>query len=112
MPEARKKQLQTSVEAVTALCVYLLSIASEKRIRSGSINSKNEVINEGIKSTLNTNEQAVLKLIAAAPEITKPEMKEKTGLSMSTVERTIKSLKGKGIIERVGSNKTGYWRII
>lgn len=77
-----------------------------------NVTIRNGVINEGIKSTLNANEQAVLKLIAAAPKITKHEMKEKTSLSMSTVERTIKSLKEKGIIERVGSNKTGRWRII
>ena len=28
-----------------------------------------------------------------------------------TIERTIKSLKEKGLIERVGSDKTGHWII-
>ena len=29
-----------------------------------------------------------------------------------TVQRGISSLKDKGIIERIGSNKKGYWKII
>lgn len=77
-------------------------------IRNGAING---AINEVIKSQLNDNEIAVLELISVFPKITKPEIKEKSGFSMSTVERTMKSLKSKGIIERVGSNKTGYWQI-
>ena len=28
-----------------------------------------------------------------------------------TIQRALDSLKAKGIIERVGSNKTGYWKI-
>ena len=40
------------------------------------------------------------------------QIQEKTNLSMSTVERTIKSLNKKGLIERVGSKKTGYWKVI
>lgn len=74
---------------------FMLNVTIRNGVINEGINDKNEVINEGIKSTLNANEQAVLKLIAAAPKITKHEMKEKTSLSMSTVERTIKSLKEK-----------------
>ena len=33
-------------------------------------------------------------------------------LGVSTTEKIISSLKEKGIIERVGSNKKGYWEII
>lgn len=65
---------------------FMLNVTIRNGVINEGINGKNEAISEGIKSTLNANEQAVLKLIAAAPKITKPEMKEKTGLSMSTVE--------------------------
>ena len=34
------------------------------------------------------------------------------GISIRGVDRAIKSLKDKGIIERMGSNKTGYWKVI
>lgn len=35
----------------------------------------------------------------------------KTSLSEPGVNKNLKQLKEKGIIERVGSNKTGYWKI-
>ena len=35
----------------------------------------------------------------------------KTSLSERGVKKNLKQLKEKGIIERVGSNKTGYWKI-
>ena len=33
-------------------------------------------------------------------------------IGLSTAKRKIKELKEKGIVERIGSNKTGYWKII
>ena len=91
---------------------FMLNVTIRNGVINEAINAKDEVINEVIKSSLNANELAVLKLISATPKITKPEMKEKMGLSMSTVERAIKTLKEKGIVKRVGSNKTGHWIII
>lgn len=91
---------------------FMLNVTIRNGVINEVINAKDEVINEAIKSSLNDNELAVLKLISTTPKITKPEMKEKMGLSMSTVERTIRTLKEKGIVTRVGSNKTGHWRII
>ena len=37
---------------------------------------------------------------------------EKIGKDKRTVERTIKTLKNQGYIERIGSDKTGYWKIL
>ncbi|MDR2814052.1 MAG: MarR family transcriptional regulator [Prevotellaceae bacterium] len=36
---------------------------------------------------------------------------EKTGRSRATIKRMVKRLKQEGFIARVGSDKTGYWRI-
>ena len=71
------------------------------------INDKNEVIND----TLSDNEQILYNVISVNPNITKLEMKAQTNLSMSTIDRNIKSLKEKGILQRVGSNKAGNWII-
>ena len=38
-------------------------------------------------------------------------MAEKLGISRKTVALRIKTLKEKGIIERIGSDKKGYWKI-
>jgi len=55
-------------------------------------------------------EQAVYTLIASEPGLTKKEMAERIGKSEATVQRAIACLTAFGRIERVGSNKTGYWR--
>ena len=50
-----------------------------------------------------------MKLDAA---ITTPKMVELLGLSRTTIQRAIKSLKEKEIICREGSDKTGKWIIL
>lgn len=39
------------------------------------------------------------------------EIAEKTGYSNATIKRHIQELKKLGLIERIGSDKTGYWKI-
>lgn len=35
----------------------------------------------------------------------------KTNFAHATIERAVKKLKEKALIERVGSDKTGYWKV-
>ncbi len=46
------------------------------------------------------------------PHITQPQLAETTGMGKTMIQVYISSLKREGFIERVGSNKTGYWRIL
>ncbi len=39
-------------------------------------------------------------------------MSERLKMSLSTVRRKIKVLRDNGKIERIGSDKTGHWKII
>ena len=43
--------------------------------------------------------------------MTNAELIVKTGKSQRTITRVLASLKGKGLITRIGSNKTGYWQV-
>lgn len=83
-------------------------------IRNGVINEMDGVISKVINGAINisASEQAVLTTIKKKPRITKVELQKETCLGKSTIDRAIKSLNEKCLIERVGSNKTGYWRII
>ena len=54
----------------------------------------------------------VLNEIEANPYITREKLENKYGRSSRTFQRVLDSLKEKKIIEREGSNKTGYWKII
>lgn len=44
--------------------------------------------------------------------ITANEVCEKTDFSRPTVERALKKLKYLEIIERIGSDKKGYWKVL
>lgn len=50
--------------------------------------------------------------IAENPYVTLPELSVKVGVSERSIKTHISLLKDAGLIERVGSNKSGYWTII
>lgn len=66
----------------------------------------------GDKKPLNENQKKVLKAIIDNPSITKPQIASRLSIGKSTVDRSLEVLKNNNLIERVGSNKTGYWKII
>lgn len=56
-------------------------------------------------------ERTLLSLLAEDPGYTMPQLSEKIGISRKTVAQRIKQLKEKGTIERIGSDRKGYWKI-
>lgn len=64
-----------------------------------------------VKSSNDTVNDTVLGLIKQNNKITATEIGEKLEISLSTAKRKIKELKEQGIIERIGSDKTGSWKI-
>ena len=62
-------------------------------------------------STNNGDINRVLLLLEKQPSITAKQMAEVLQISPRKVSRIIKELKEKEIIVRIGSNKTGYWKI-
>ena len=71
----------------------------------------NGMINGMIKGTINELEANVLSWLKEDPHLTVAELVEKSGKSLRTVNRILASLKNKGLLWRVGSNKTGYWKV-
>ena len=45
------------------------------------------------------------------PHITSVELIELTQLSKTSIYNIIKRLKEQGVIERIGSDKNGYWKV-
>ncbi len=70
------------------------------------------VINGRINGTISDFENKILDLLRKDNHITTKIIVEMSGKSIRTVNRAISSLKDKGLIERIGSNKTGYWKVI
>ena len=61
---------------------------------------------------LNISQIKVLAEIRNNPNITKPELMIKCDLGKTSIDNIIAFLRKNSIIERVGSNKTGYWKVI
>lgn len=56
--------------------------------------------------------RSVLHYLTQNPKANYKELADKTGISTATIKRHIQELKKMGIIERIGSDKTGYWKIM
>lgn len=68
--------------------------------------------NDTVKSDIDTVNDTVLHFIKQNNQITATEICKELNISLSTAKRRIKKLKESGKIERIGSDKTGHWRII
>ncbi len=74
--------------------------------RSDKVGDKNT------ESFLNHTQTRILAEIRNNPNITKPRLAEILKLGKTTIDKGIAVLKKHGYIERVGSNKSGYWKVL
>lgn len=72
------------------------------------LNEKNEVLNSG-KTEM---EIKVIKAILLSPRIKQKELAEQVGISVSTIQRTVKKLVKEGKIVRVNGKRDGYWKVL
>lgn len=70
----------------------------------------NAGVNAGVKLT--DTQQRVLELIESETSITQKELAKRLNKNESTIMRAIKKLKELNLIKRIGSDKTGYWKIL
>lgn len=56
--------------------------------------------------------EKILRLIKEKPQITTSELAKQSGLTPKGIEWNINSLKKKGIIERIGPDKGGHWKVV
>ena len=87
--------------------------------KNDTVKEKNDTVNDTVNSqndtlnnTLTPNQRQILDEIKVLPQITQQKLAEKMGLKRLQVSRIMKTLQEKGIIRRVGSDKTGHWEII
>lgn len=69
------------------------------------------IATEEIRKKYGRITEEIMRIIIENPESTAQIMAEKINVSNSTIEKNIAKLKKAGIIERVGSTKSGYWKI-
>ena len=72
--------------------------------------SINVGVNVGVN--LNKNERQIIELILNDPTLTAEKLSIEINKTKRTAERYLKSLQEKGYIERHGSDKNGYWKVL
>ena len=60
---------------------------------------------------LTPNRTRMISEIRNNPNITSSQLASVLGISTTAVEKNIRYLKDNGCIERIGSNKSGYWKV-
>ncbi|MCM1384396.1 MAG: winged helix-turn-helix domain-containing protein, partial [Lachnoclostridium sp.] len=71
----------------------------------------NDKVNDKVNDRVNDSEIVVLNLLYEDPAYTYAEIAKRADISRKTVAARMKSLQEKGIVERIGTNKKGYWKI-
>ena len=85
----------------------------EQTIRNYQASIEDEGLEPRVDVGINVgiNEQRVLELIRINNRITAKEIAESLSVSLRQGERIMAALKEKGLIKRVGSNKSGHWEL-
>lgn len=61
---------------------------------------------------MTSTDEYILKVLETNGRVTAVRIAEVLGISESTVRRSFRRLRVYGLIERIGSNKAGYWRVV
>ncbi len=73
---------------------------------------KSQTVEETVEKSTKSSREKIIELMSENPDITISEISNSIGISIKGVEKQISILRKSGIIERVGSDKTGRWKII
>ena len=71
----------------------------------------NNKVNDRVNVHVNDRESALLNHLAQDPGYTVTQLAEMMKVSRKTIAGYLKALKEKGAIERIGTTRTGYWKI-
>ena len=77
-----------------------------------TINSSLDKIIKSSNFALNDIQNKIIELITNDKNITQNKIAEIIGVNVRTIKRNFKVLIDNNIIERVGSDKTGYWEVL
>jgi len=73
---------------------------------------KKKNVTEKVGEKITSNQQLILDCIAENPRITIADLSLIIGISDRKIEANLQKLKSKGLIERVGADKGGHWRVV
>ena len=69
------------------------------------------MINDRINDRINDLDKAIIDIIKSNKYVTISEITNETAKSSSTINRHLDAMVKRGTISRIGSRKSGYWRV-
>jgi ATP-dependent DNA helicase RecG len=69
-------------------------------------------VGENVGVKLSKNQNLILQLLLENKYLSIEKLAESVGITTRSIERNISILKDKGLLERVGPDRTGYWKVI
>ncbi len=82
------------------------------------LNTINEIIETEKKVTVKVtlkvtvNQQKIIDAIKSNPKVTQEELAEIVGITRKSVISNMKKLQENGLINRIGADKNGYWKVV
>lgn len=93
--------------------VKKVSVNDKNVTRNVTVNSENiSVNNKNITVKLTQTQKDILNLIKENPCITQNEIASKLNIARETVNRNMKKLQQEKIVQRLGADKNGSWKIL
>ena len=75
-------------------------------------NVGDKVVNNVGDKKLNASQQKIVDAMRDDPNVTHEKLMAIVGIGKTAIQNNISYLRKNGIIERVGSNKNGYWKVL
>lgn len=98
----------------TTLPISQQALALEREV-TGESTPKNQGLVDGLVDRLvdelAESQQRMLILIRENPRISKREMADSIGISTTAIDKNIIALKDRGLLQRIGSDKSGHWAL-
>ena len=89
----------------------MVSNTDHDELRKSSIRPENPATSVVGSSQVNERQKELLSYLLQDPGYTVTQLSEIISVSRKTIAGYLKALKDKGIIERIGTARNGYWKI-
>jgi len=81
-------------------------------IKSNSTDKVTDRVTDKVTDKVTDNQQTIMRAIKANNKVSTSELAQIVGISQRKIKENISKLKEYGFIERIGSPKKGYWKIL
>lgn len=109
IPTIVEKYGKDAFEISNSFIRVVIPFNTEVLLNHGAISG---AISGANREGLDEKERIVLSALEENPNYSGKDLSEKLNIPFRSVQRYVSNLREKGFIERVGSNKSGYWKVI